>query len=243
MIVLPTVPIDVSGRPNDSGIGLPGELVERRLGIEKIDVARPAFHEQKDDRLGAWRMMRSFRSQWIRRRRPRSRESASAFSMSSQSDCAQAASGSRQEPPPRRDCGLRTGKRIHWSSATPDKDQPTPRHRSRLTPSTFGSASRKRLALRVPARRATSRCRKKNVRIRSFSHPSGVREYASRKASAACRDGSAPARSNTRPANACAHSSDSCEFSIVSAWGAVVVCVRREQLSCESGISKALNIG
>ena len=34
------------------------ELVEQRLGVERFEMARPARHEQEDDRLGLGRQMR-----------------------------------------------------------------------------------------------------------------------------------------------------------------------------------------
>ena len=39
----------------DSGIGLPGHFFQLRLGIEQVDMAGAAFHEQPDDRLGRGR--------------------------------------------------------------------------------------------------------------------------------------------------------------------------------------------
>ncbi len=65
MIVFEPVPIAVMGLPKESGIGSPARLVQRRLRIEKIDVAWPAFHEQPDDRFSFWRMMRGLGRQWI----------------------------------------------------------------------------------------------------------------------------------------------------------------------------------
>ena len=46
------------------GQRLAGQLVERRLGIEQVDVARPAVHEAPDDRFGFWlrRRKRAFRT-------------------------------------------------------------------------------------------------------------------------------------------------------------------------------------
>ena len=86
------------GAPKLAGSGLPASLFERRLGVEQVDVARPAVHEAPDDargpggkvrRLGRERIL--IASRRVRRpsaRRPRATASASA---------AEAAAGARQE--------------------------------------------------------------------------------------------------------------------------------------------------
>ena len=57
--VLCAVPREVcAGLPMESGTGLPSSLVEQRLGVEQVDVARAAFHEKEDDRLGHRLMVR-----------------------------------------------------------------------------------------------------------------------------------------------------------------------------------------
>ena len=53
--------------PNCCGPRLARQLVQQRLGIERLHVARAARHEQEDDRLclcTIWRMRR-LRGQWI----------------------------------------------------------------------------------------------------------------------------------------------------------------------------------
>jgi hypothetical protein len=42
------------------GIRLAVVAIQQRLGIERVDVRRAAFHEQKDDPLGPRRQMRRF---------------------------------------------------------------------------------------------------------------------------------------------------------------------------------------
>jgi hypothetical protein len=48
-------PIAVNTGPKLSGNCLPGELVQPGLGIEQVDVARAALHEQEDDALACGR--------------------------------------------------------------------------------------------------------------------------------------------------------------------------------------------
>ena len=47
------------------GSGLAGVLGEQRLGVERVDVRRPAVHEQVDDVLGLGREVRRVRQQRI----------------------------------------------------------------------------------------------------------------------------------------------------------------------------------
>ena len=50
MIVLPTVPIEVNGRPNDSGIGLPASLSSAGLGSNRsIWLGPPSMNSQITD--------------------------------------------------------------------------------------------------------------------------------------------------------------------------------------------------
>ena len=55
-------PIAVMTRPKLGGDRLAGELVEQRLGIEGIEVARAAFHEEEDDVLRLGREVRQSRA-------------------------------------------------------------------------------------------------------------------------------------------------------------------------------------
>ena len=60
------------GRQVPPGSGWPAYFVERRLGVERIDVRRPAVHEQVDDALGLGREMRraaATADRWPRRMR------------------------------------------------------------------------------------------------------------------------------------------------------------------------------
>ena len=46
--------------------GLPGQFVQRRFGIEQIEMAGPAFHEQPNDGFGLGRVVRLFWREGIR---------------------------------------------------------------------------------------------------------------------------------------------------------------------------------
>ena len=52
------------------------ELRETRLGVEQVELRRPAGHEEVDDVLGAGRMMRRLRRERMRRRRCRGERAA-----------------------------------------------------------------------------------------------------------------------------------------------------------------------
>ena len=51
-----------------NGSGLPSSRVKQRLGVERVDVRRPALHEQEDDPLGPRRKMRRLGGERIGRR-------------------------------------------------------------------------------------------------------------------------------------------------------------------------------
>src|SRR4051794_18542961 len=50
------------------GIGLAIIALEQRLGVEGIDMARSAFHEQEDDAFGLGGKVRGLRGEWIEER-------------------------------------------------------------------------------------------------------------------------------------------------------------------------------
>ena len=65
--VLLAVPMAVMGVPNDAGMGWPASSLQLRLGIEQIEVAGTALHEQPDDGFGFGRMVRLLGRQRIGR--------------------------------------------------------------------------------------------------------------------------------------------------------------------------------
>ena len=65
--VFEAVPMAVMTLPKESGMGWPASFVQRRFGIEQIEVARPAFHEEPDHGFCRGWIVRFLRSEWIQR--------------------------------------------------------------------------------------------------------------------------------------------------------------------------------
>ncbi len=84
--------------PKLSGSGWPAYFDQVGLGIEQIDVARPAVHEQPDHALDARReVRRSGRQRIVLTRAFRTRQQSFVSQQARQSNRAQTASGAQQE--------------------------------------------------------------------------------------------------------------------------------------------------
>ena len=96
MMVLPTVPMDVSGRPNDSGIGLPASLSSAGLGSNRsMWLGPPSMNSQMTDLAFGW-MMRRLRRQGDSRH-GRVRKRSRGIEQAQQSQAAQPAARTSKE--------------------------------------------------------------------------------------------------------------------------------------------------
>ena len=146
------------GLPNDSGIGLPAQLVELGLGVEQVEWLGPPSMNRKmtDFAVGAWCGV--FGASGFAT--PAASRAIASRSACRAARCAQAAAGSRQESSPRRLHGDSVpvhefiGVQQHLA-----EDPPTPRRTPASRRLPVGCRQRELLALRRALRSALLACR------------------------------------------------------------------------------------